>query len=182
MSGRESRNIIIITVLVAVIALSGSLMYSGFDFTGTGKSGSAINKWKVDTVDVSVCTLTDQVNNSRCSAVTGSAENIDGETYIEKDNSLRVNFGSRLYSYGDSITYKVTVRNSGELKAKVVGIKFDKDLNNPVMFTYSNIAIGDVLVPGSTRTFYAMVNYFGENTSDISDYINSLNLSFAVAE
>ena len=36
MSKREARNIIIVTVLVAIVALSGSFIYSGFDFNGTG--------------------------------------------------------------------------------------------------------------------------------------------------
>ena len=182
MSKREARNIIIVTVLVAVIALSGSFIYSSFDFKGTGRSSKAVNNWKIDAVDVSVCTLTDQVNNSKCGATSGSAENIVGETYIDSVDSLRINFGAKMYNYGDSITYKVTVRNSGQLKAKLTGIKFDKDLNNPVIFTYNNIELGDILGPDTTRTFYVMISYIGEDVISSNEIINALNLSFAVTE
>lgn len=181
MNKRESRNILIITLVVAVVAVCGSVLYSGIDFKGAGFASKNATKWKLDLTNISICTLSDQVRDNRCQAVYGDAENIDGETYIDSNDSLKAFFKTRLYKTEDSITYKVTVKNSGSLSAKVTSIRFDKDYNNPVIFTYNNLEEGEVLAPGESKVFYVMASFVGQS-SNVTTFDNAINLTFALAE
>lgn len=182
MNRRESRNILIITLIVAAIAVTGSIVYSNTDFRGTGFSKKVDAKWKLDLTNLSICTLSDQIRDARCQAIVGTAENVYEETSLDENDSLRANFTARLYKSEDSITYKVTVKNNGLLKAKLTSIRFDKDYNNPVIFTYNNINEGEVLAPGQSKTFYVMASYVGDTPSNVYTYDNAINLTFALAE
>ncbi|MBR3199173.1 MAG: hypothetical protein IKG27_04075 [Bacilli bacterium] len=68
-------------------------------------------------------------------------------------------FKTTLVSPGDSMTYDVTVKNSGTVDAKVDKITLT-DSNNPaIIFQTSGIAEGDVLTAGSSDVFTVIVSY-----------------------
>ena len=95
----------------------------------------------------------------------GTAENgtklIDGAT---------AQFRVDLQSPGDSVTYTVTVKNSGNINAKVSSIDFTKGANSDVIdFSYSGISTSTTIAAGATTTFTVKVTYVSTITSQPDD-------------
>lgn len=183
MSRRDSRNVVVLLLCFALVGLGVGLSSFQESIKITGSSKEVSSNWKIGITNISVCTLSDQLKNSKCMAVTGDAENVNGETYIDNVDSLKAIFTSKLYNVGDSITYKVIVTNEGNLSAKLSSIKFDNNANEtlPVIFSYIDINENEIIKAGESKTFYIMVNYL-ENSIIYNNIVtNTLDLTFVQA-
>lgn len=184
MSKRQSRNIIIVTLCLAIAAVMGTFIYSNNSFKATGMSSKPMTNWKMELTDISVCTANDEINDKRCQALNGDAENVAEETFIDQENTLKATFTSKMNKYEDSITYKVVVSNNGLLPAKLTRVEFDKSVEDslPIMFSYNNLVEGEIIKPNTSKTFYVMVSYIENKELDISKISNTINLTFVLAD
>lgn len=95
----------------------------------------------------------------------GTAE--DGTKLID---GATAQFKADLKSPGDSVTYTVTVKNSGDIDAKVEKIEFSKGDNSDVIdYTYTGIAANDTLTGGQSKTFTVTVTYNDSITTQPAD-------------
>lgn len=183
MSKRQGRTIIIIALCFVAVGLSLEYKFLG-PLTVTGTSGTPTTNWKIGISDISICTAQDELENSDCQSVVGDATNVADVTKVDDVDSLKATFATNLYNVGDSMTYKVTVKNEGKLSAKLTDIKFDKvvDETTPVIFSYLDLNDDVVVASNSTKTFYVMVTYLDSLPLTINTFTNSINLTFSLAE
>ena len=81
-------------------------------------------------------------------SATGSATEAAAPTFTK----LRATFYVHLTQPGDSITYDYTIKNSGDLAAKVSEIKTTiSDDSENIMFKTSGLDVGDVIKVGETK-------------------------------
>jgi len=88
---------------------------------------------------------------------------------VVEEGNLTATFETQLVSPGDSITYNVTVENTGSLDAKLSTIAFTQGQTNTeteegkdnrtIIYSYSGIAENDVLAAGDETTFTVTVLY-----------------------
>ena len=79
---------------------------------------------------------------------TGTATEVAAPTFTK----LRATFYVHLTQPGDSITYDYTIKNSGDLDAKVSEIKTTiSDDSHNIIFKTSGLEVGDVIKVGQTK-------------------------------
>ena len=107
-----------------------------------------------------------------------NASNVRSEIGLDK---LSATFEARLLSPGDSVEYKIVVKNDGNIKAKLASV--DQTIHNNIndYVKYSNTAInGYILGPGETYAFYVKAE-FDSSVTEIETKtrpVLSLNLNF----
>jgi len=78
---------------------------------------------------------------------------------VGTDNTTAT-FATTLKSPTDSLTYNVTVKNGGNLDAKLSTLTFsDNSTTDPIVYTYTDIAENDTLDAGQSTTFKVTVTY-----------------------
>ncbi len=154
------RKYIIIGILVVIICLLvvGFAAFStNLTINGTARIDS---KWDVEIINI--------VSKDKV----GSASDTSAPIYTKTSAT----FKTTLVSPGDSMTYDVTVKNSGTLDAKVDKITLT-DSNNPaIIFETSGINEGDILEASDTHTFTVKVSY----DKDVTSQPATLNASLTV--
>ncbi len=128
-------------------------------------------------------------------ATSGASFNDATKTSIGQDG-LSANFGVKLVSPGDTITYTIVVANAGSVDAKLDNIKFDvtqdenaeKDSNgnvvDPFIYSYNGISINDAstssnagyLAAGSEKSFTVTVKFNDKIVANPTVKTSSLNM------
>lgn len=152
---RESRNKnILIGALIAVVLIMG-VGYAAFaqQLTITGNA-NVTSTW-----DVHIKSITP-------GKPVGTASNVSAE--VTPGDTTKATFSTNLVSPGDSLTYTVTVENTGTIDAKVAddGVTFTWDESNPaIKYSYSGIDAGTKVGASSEATFTVTVTYDAGITS-----------------
>ena len=133
----------VIMVLVAVVLI----MSIGYDkkkkkLTINGTS-TITSSWDIYIEDIAV-------NNK-----TLDAENVSASV----DDKLSATFQANLVSPGSSVTYDVTVKNGGNLNAKLDSLTFTDSNNEAILYSYAGINENDVINAGDTQTFTITVQF-----------------------
>ena len=75
-----------------------------------------------------------------------------------------ITFFAELESVGDSITYKIKIKNVGNVDAKLTDIIFIPELDPKVKYAFDGLMIGEVLKPNESRYVTLRIQY--ENQLD----------------
>lgn len=143
--------------IICLLAVGFAAFSTNLTINGTANISS---KWDVE--------ITDIVSKNKV----GSASNTSAPIYTKTSAT----FKTTLVYPGDSMTYDVTVTNSGTLDAKVSKITLT-DSNNPaIIFQTSGIEEGDVLRASETQVFTVIVSY----NDDVTTQPSVLNASLTV--
>ena len=133
----------VIMVLVAVVLIM-SIGYAAFAQKLTINGTSTIaSSWDIYIEDIAV-------NNK-----TLDAENVSASV----DDKLSATFQANLVSPGSSVTYDVTVKNGGNLNAKLDSLTFTDSNNEAILYSYAGINENDVINAGDTQTFTITVQF-----------------------
>ena len=87
----------------------------------------------------------------------GQANEVRPSSYTKTRATFHVSF----VEPGDEITYRITIKNSGTIDAKVSDIVVNPitDSNDPILYTISDIEIGDELDAGKSTTMRVNIKY-----------------------
>lgn len=85
-------------------------------------------------------------------------------------------FKTGLYLPGDEITYEVTVKNRGKIKAILKKINITDTSNPAIQFTYSGIKEGDTLSSSAETTFDVTVTYNENVTTQPENLVSNLTI------
>ena len=133
----------VIMVLVAVVLIM-SIGYAAFAQKLTINGTSTIaSSWDIYIEDIAV-------NNK-----TLDAENVSASV----DDKLSATFQANLVSPGSSVTYDVTVKNGGNLNAKLDSLTFTDSNNEAILYSYAGINENDVINAGDTQTFTITIQF-----------------------
>ena len=133
----------VIMVLVAVVLIM-SIGYAAIKKKLTINGTSTIaSSWDIYIEDIAV-------NNK-----TLDAENVSASV----DDKLSATFQANLVSPGSSVTYDVTVKNGGNLNAKLDSLTFTDSNNEAILYSYAGINENDVINAGDTQTFTITVQF-----------------------
>ncbi|MBO5375625.1 MAG: hypothetical protein J6A52_02100 [Bacilli bacterium] len=99
--------------------------------------------------------------------IVGDASSITPPTFTSSNASFNAKLGSR----NSSIKYKVTVKNNGNITAKLNAFQFlpQPNENDVILFTSENAIVGEKLKPGEEKYFYITVKY---NSSEVVESQN----------
>ena len=158
----ESRNKnILIGSLLALVLIMG-IGYAAFASKLTiNGSANVTSKWDV------------HIDSITAEEPVGTAKNLEAKV----ENASQATFRAQLVSPGDSITYKVVVKNGGTLPAKVAddGISFSWNQENPaIKYSYADINAGTKVAANSTISFTVTVTYdSGITTQPTQDQLSN---------
>lgn len=152
-SERKSKNLVI-GLLCAIIGLMGigfAALYSTLNISG---SASLSNTWNVQITNIEV--------------LDASTNAIAGEPTF---NATTANFAATLGEPGASVSYKITVTNSGSIDAVLAAVEsgFENLDTDAIEYTLAseNPALNSKLASGATHTFVVTAKYrdnaIGEN-------------------
>lgn len=140
--------ILILLAVVVVMAVGYAAFAQQLNITGTAQINST---WDVHIEEISVASELNQ------------GKNISATVASDK---LSVNFQAELVIPSSSVTYNVTVKNSGTIDAKLDSLLFDNSQNEAIKYSYSGIALNDVIESGETQTFTVTVTFDENYTKD----------------
>ncbi len=140
--------ILILLAVVVVMAVGYAAFAQQLNITGTAEITST---WDVHIEEISVASELNQ------------GKNISATVASDK---LSVNFQAELVIPSSSVTYNVTVKNSGTIDAKLDSLLFDNSQNEAIKYSYSGIALNDVIESGDTQTFTVTVTFDENYTKD----------------
>lgn len=140
--------ILILLAVVVVMAVGYAAFAQQLNITGTAEITST---WDVHIEEISVASELNQ------------GKNISATVASDK---LSVNFQAELVIPSSSVTYNVTVKNSGTIDAKLDSLLFDNSQNEAIKYSYSGIALNDVIESGETQTFTVTVTFDENYTKD----------------
>lgn len=111
-------------------------------------------------------------------AITGVTDSSNGATsnYLNYTDTS-VNFITELYLPGDSMTYEINVKNSGNIDAILKSINVEKTYNQAISVEYTGIKEGDILKTGENLTFKVLVAY----NKDVSVQPTNLTSEFKMS-
>lgn len=116
------------------------------------------------------------INNVMVEKV-GSAYEVSAPTYT----STRATFHVGLIEQGDEITYNIDIKNSGTIDAKVSEIIVNpvSEDADPILYSISNINVGDELDAGKVTTMSVKIrynpNYIGPKNKFTQDLVVLIN-------
>ncbi|MDO4974999.1 MAG: InlB B-repeat-containing protein, partial [Alphaproteobacteria bacterium] len=153
---RKKRRIIIALIGVLCLMTAG---YAAFRTQLTVGTTTNINtNWDVEIIDVTSGTTT------------GNAENVYTPTWT----SLTANMEANVYEKGDSVEYDVTIKNKGDLDAKIDDIVSNiKSDNDAVRITYSGYAKGQVLPKNQQMVVKVKIEYNPEYEGELTEDVSS---------
>ena len=137
MKRKNKKSMFIVMLLIATIFMGAGFAYlsSNLNITGTNTS---LGQWdiKIDSIEV--------LN------INGMAESRHVEMSAD---GLSANFIVDLYDPGDYVEYKVTVKNSGNIGARLNSADTTVTNSNPHIYMTNTAVLKEVLVGNSTSTF-----------------------------
>ena len=107
--------------------------------------------------------------------VTNSGEGATSNYSSYTDNS--VTFAADLYLPGDYITYKIKVKNQGNIDAILKKINVEKTDNPAILFDYKGINEGDILKKGDEVTFTVTASYNNNITTQPQDVSGKIKIT-----
>lgn len=153
MDNRKKKDILIIVMLIAVVCMSSAfaVLSQKLEVSGTG---TVKGNWGVEITGIT----------PTATQGTGTSNSANADLTV-------ATFAADLYQPGDSVTYTVTVENTGNIDAKLDSIsskvtpEYGTDDNQYVNFTYDGIASNSVLKAGESISFNVTVQYSSEVVS-----------------
>ncbi len=151
---RENIKSKLILVICLIILLCLSVGYAAFQTSLNVKGNASITSdWNIEITGV-------QVINT-----TGNGENASSPSWTKTTANMEAN----LYEPGDSVKYKVTVQNKGDLEANLQNVITNKDNNESVKITCSGYTLNETLKPNATKDIVVDISYNPEyNGGDTS--------------
>jgi len=149
MNERKKRNIIIgsLCTVLLLMVVGYAAFSTALNINGTSSISS---NWDI------------KITKIETQNIIGEASNAEEPTGVD---TLTATFKTNLVSPGDSISYKITVSNLGNLDAKLEKINVT-DSNNPaIKFETSGLEEGTVLSAGGTADLTVTVTYDSNVTS-----------------
>ncbi len=147
---KSTKNIIIIALLIVILAMA--VGYSAFA-TQLTVDGTAeiIGVWNVKITNIEAKEI-----SKGCSA---------GEPQF---TNTSITFYSKLAKPGDSITYEVTIENSGTIDATLGDILFQEQTDGSPAINYVTTEVATDLKAGEQTTFDIKVEYI-KDTSEVPE-------------
>ena len=152
----KKRNKIIIGLIAAIFLMT--VGYAAFQTSLSISSNTNISSlWDI------------AITNVEKTGEGGSGEQTAAPTF----NRLTASMEANLYEKGDYVDYTVTVRNNGNIEAKLTGITNNNANANPaVKISFSGYAQDQILHPNSSMTIVVRIefdsNYEGAITQNVS--------------
>ena len=153
---KKSNKFMMITLLFVGIIFMASGYAALSSRLNIRASNSANGSWNVEIHDISVY------------RTGGNAVN---RGIVKNSNSLSAEFMVDLYNIGDYIEYSVTVKNNGNIKAKLNDVSGNNNGNTSSSIQITNGAnslIGNSINPGQSMNFTVRIEVI-DNGSDIED-------------
>ena len=123
------------------------------------------------------------ITNVTTEQIVGTATNDEGSPTYDNTNGLTASFNADLKSPGDSITYKITVANQGNIDAVLSSLTLPDSTNEAINFEPSGFGVdengkyqSEVLKAGESDDLYIKVEY----NSDITSQPTTLTESYTV--
>lgn len=146
---RNIRNIIIFSLFTLVIFMGVGFAYMTQQLNVNGVANIDDASWDINIDSIE---KTNQLHGA-----TGEAE-ID-------DSKKSVNFNVNLFAPGDSLTYTIIIKNSGNIPAKVESIfespaysTTEASSVSPIIFSYEDIT-NQKIAPGETKQMDVTISY-----------------------
>lgn len=160
---KDGKNIVIAGLLIAVLCLS--VAYAAFATTLTiNGQAEIVGDWKIEITGITA-------------AETGTASAGDENTdYGVNSDKISAFFNAELKAPGDSITYTVTVKNTGSIDAKIddvtggVVLTEQSDGSSAITYTYTDPSVTK-LAAGASTTFTVTATY----KADVSEIPEALS-------
>ena len=151
-------NIIVICLVLIIIALLFFIIYFANNILITNK------------VDIS--------SNGDIEIIKVVSKGVEGDASMQMKpvfTKTSATFKTNLFSYGDSITYEVTVKNNGDKDVKLNKIIMSHSDNEKISFKTKGINKNDLLQSGHTQNFDVIVSY-----NEIKDMSKKIDTSVTV--
>jgi len=151
--GRMTRNMAVLAVIVAILAMSVGFAALQQSLSITGTTTVRAATWSISFANLRAPTLTGGAAIDRPAALT--------------INSTTLTFEVSLSKPGDSVEYLFDVRNNGDINAKIGGINLTgvaaaQAVNVTYTLSYADnspIALNDTLAAGQTRNLKLSLSY-----------------------
>lgn len=143
---KNTRNLIIITLLIIILIMS--VGYSAFasQFTLNGVA-EVTGEWNVKIVNIEAQDISEKCDS-------GEPEYTD----------TSVTFNAKLLKPGDSITYVITIQNAGNIDATLGMVVFKEDENGSPAIVYTTTELDSMLKAGEQTTLTVKVMYDSKYT------------------
>ena len=165
---KDNTKNILIFLLVIIFILSVGLVVLA-DRYGLGGDYSN-HKWKVEIIDL------------KCTKTKGLATNLSDPIKL---STLGVSLGASLISKGDSVEYKVTIKNNGNIDAILDNVIVDQIENDDsnIKYKISGTSKGNVLLKPSRKKKITIKLYYDKPTADENNAKNiKMNIFFIYKE
>ena len=166
----------ILCALIVVMAVGFALLREQLTITGSSHIDS---NWNIRITNIRVKEL-----NSAYPSGDNASSDVSGSTGCTTNtapcDSTSANFDAKLITPGDSITYEVTVTNSGSLDGVVSSINLTPETgsNDAIQVTKSGLEQGDKIAKnGGTNTIDVTVTYNSSTTSQPATTTTNITLT-----
>ena len=115
--------------------------------------------------------------NMELNSKISKSEEIEAPSY----NKTKASFHVSLSEPGDEISYNIDIKNSGTIDAKVSDITINpiSEVDDPIIFVFNGVEVGDELDAGKTTTVSVNIkynpNYTGPNKKISQDFVVLIN-------
>ena len=143
--------IVILIICISIMSMAYASLYQQLKING---NASVVASWKVE------------IGGIKEGNVVGGAYSVSTPSYTQST----ARFDVELTSDDDSIEYLVTIKNSGDLDAKLDSIVTNKMGSNTIVYEISGVNEGDILKKGENVTVKIKVSIdpnIGINESNI---------------
>ncbi len=136
-----NKNIIILTLLTSILIMCVGYATLATDLKINGIT-SIDGDWKIKITDIEA---------------TNICTNCDAGTPTHDDTTA--NFNAELKKPGDSITYKITIKNTGTIDAKLNDVNLNIEENDNDVIIYSTTDPDEYLKAGDSTTYNVTTTY-----------------------
>lgn len=154
MLARKRRNIMILALCFVLVfmGIGYAILTQTLDVTGTSDVDGV---WQVNITSINATKINGKAINKNTTITNG------GKT---------ANFTADLFDIGDYVEYTVTVKNEGNIAAKVTNVNQSvTNANQHVKMSVDGISKNNVIQPGKSINFTAKVYVDAQSSSDLED-------------